>query len=591
MRISDVCKDSVIAEYGELVLPSIGYAYEDGMVWFFEKTDTKKVLFQSLIFISAIYVNSITSEHFLQITCLKNGKLQNIVEPQTSIASASAILSLAKRGLMVSSKNASALSSYLNAFLVVNDGILAEKELPNSIGWTNNGEFLFGRRLVTATGKIDENAGRLFVSNNESIVQVMKSVDVQGNLKGWYSAIQPIVDYPIVEFSLYLSFAAPLLEYFGVQSFVTELVSTTSSGKTSLQQIAASVWGNPVVNSANSFLKTGNATVTAMEEIAADLSGLPFIINDLFKDNANFQSEGLVYTIANGQARIRANRKGEVADIRNIQTIILSSSERTIEEAYNSNKQRTDPFPEGVRARTLSIADLPWGKVDTIHVAPIVENTVRGVNKNYGVAGLEFIAKFIKYKKKRAKTWKNIYDNYIQYYRKEIDKSDNINYRKAPYFALIMTTGVIVHELLKMPFEFSQVKFDVLWQSIKSHSISNNIKNIDYLQSIADFIKDKVSSGEIWDSKSLSNAEYSRGKHIGLIKAKYIAIEPEVIEKRLGQNTRIFLKWCQDKKLLFFDTGLLRKSIKMPSGENRRLYAFNLAILDKDAISESLNIN
>ena len=54
-----------------------------------------------------------------------------------------------------------------------------------------------------------------------------------------------------------------------------------------------------------------------------------------------------------------------------------------------------------------------------------------------------------------------------------------------------MTTGMIVHELLKMPFEFSQVKFDVLWQSIKSHSISNNIKNIDYLQSIADFIKDK----------------------------------------------------------------------------------------------------
>ena len=180
MRISDVCKDSGIAEYGELVLPSIGYAYEDGKVWFFEKTDTKKVLFQSLIFISAIYVNSITSEHFLQITCLKNGKMQNIVEPQTSITSASAILSLAKRGLMVSSKNASALSSYLNAFLVANDGILAEKELPNSIGWTNNGEFLFGSRLVTATGEIDENAGRLFVSNNESIVQVMKSVDVQG---------------------------------------------------------------------------------------------------------------------------------------------------------------------------------------------------------------------------------------------------------------------------------------------------------------------------------------------------------------------------------------------------------------------------
>ena len=137
--------------------------------------------------------------------------------------------------------------------------------------------------MVTATGKIDENAGRLFVSNNESIVQVMKSVDVQGNLKGWYSAIQPITDYPIVEFSLYLSFAAPLLEYFGVQSFVTELVSTTSSGKTSLQQIAASVWGNPVVNSANSFLKTGNATVIAMEEIAADLSDCRLLLTIYLK--------------------------------------------------------------------------------------------------------------------------------------------------------------------------------------------------------------------------------------------------------------------------------------------------------------------
>ena len=74
--------------------------------------------------------------------------------------------------------------------------------------------------------------------------------------------------------------APPILGIVGASNFVVETAGTTSTGKTTVQRLGASVWGCPDERAEASCLHTWDTTRVWVERVGGLLDGLPLILDD-----------------------------------------------------------------------------------------------------------------------------------------------------------------------------------------------------------------------------------------------------------------------------------------------------------------------
>jgi putative DNA primase/helicase len=132
-----------------------------------------------------------------------------------------------------------------------------------------------------------------------------------------------------------ISFAGPLLEPLNRESGGFHLVGPSSSGKTTLLAVAASVLGPP-----REIIKTMNATASAFEVQAAHANDSSLLLDELGEAPPE-QLGGVIYKLANGVGRGRADQTGNARERRTWRLLFMTTGETDLEAMMKAAGKRT----------------------------------------------------------------------------------------------------------------------------------------------------------------------------------------------------------------------------------------------------------
>jgi putative DNA primase/helicase len=402
----------------------------------------------------------------------RDGVWHRRVVDRREIADQRSIINLAALGLPVTSINARTLIQYLDDFEAVNLKHLPLIQISHKMGWQGkDGQdgFLWGRNLVTSEKIFLEGAE---VKNTSSQQVRFRGVDEgddqladgfrkSGTFQGWVKAVEFLQDHPRALLALYASFVPPMFPVLETSNHVIDFAGGSTSGKTTVLRVAASVWGNPDERSTGAVVSTWNCTATWRERVPAVCCHLPLILDDT--KNVRFPDEvaKTIYGITQGRGRGRGTVKG-VAEQASAETILLSSGEQP---ATSFTKDG------GTRPRVLSLWGSPFGETSTE-----MGQRIRGVNdaihKHYGHAGPRFVQYMLKHRGEWEE-WREWYQELVSFYEKKAGKNF-IAGRMAAHFAAMVATSYHVHKALQLPWKWKN-PIKPLWEELISVSAEADV--------------------------------------------------------------------------------------------------------------------
>jgi hypothetical protein len=396
------------------------------------------------VLISHRYVTTDSDpEVFLNLLWRYGGRWREKTVSRKVLMDSRRLVDLAESGVPVGSGNVRELAEYLQDFEAENMNRIPADEITTSLGWSADGDvFVLGDSVLPES----EN-GVSFHAIDPGHQEIADGFRKEGGFENWREAIEPLEDYPKARLVLYASFTAPLLEIFDAENPIVEVCGRTSRGKTTIQRVAASVWGDPRLTSPSSVLGTWKATQTYIERAATLLNGLPLILDDTSTagDNRDMVSDTF-YAVYSGQGKGRGTVEG-IQSTGTWRTALISSGEQSISEFSDQ---------AGAVARSLTLRGSPFGRV-TDETEEIVSDLNFTVRQNFGHAGPEFV----KWLLDHTEEWEDFreeYRNMIEKFGervKEIRNGDPVANRYAETFALLDVTAALVHSAIDMPFEYT----------------------------------------------------------------------------------------------------------------------------------------
>jgi hypothetical protein len=321
-----------------------------------------------------------TSEEKIELIFWRDQKWRSIIANRSTIFNRSSIISLADRGLVVSSESSKHLVRYLQDFERENLNRLPLVQSVSRMGWVGSGTFLPGA----------ENDIVLDVDQGGA-ASVAAGYRQEGDLSEWVSFIEPVRQYPIARFTLSASFAAPLLKILNQRVFIVHNWGPSRGGKTASLKAALSVWGDP-----DEIMASFNATKVGLERLAAFYSDLPLGIDErqVVGDRQGFV-ESLVYLLGLGKGKARGAKGGGLQAFQSWRTIALTTGEEPLSSGSST---------AGIKTRALEIYGVPIGD------EKLAARIHQGIGKNFGLAGPEFVRRIIKEMEQDPEIFKTDYE-------------------------------------------------------------------------------------------------------------------------------------------------------------------------------------
>lgn len=303
-------------------------------------------------------INVDTDTEKVKLAFLKDGKWKTIVTEKSVIASNTAIVKLANRGIEVNSNNAKDLVNYLSDMLEINQFPLSEGI--THLGWVD-------KEFVPYTD-------RYVYDGDTSYSNIYDSVTTKGDYEAWKQLVCELRNNSkTLRFMMASSFASPLVGILQINSFMVHLWGKSGNGKTVAQMICASIWGNPAKGK---LLSSLDNTKVALERMLNFLRDLPLIADELQLTKNIFSNyDQLIYQLTEGKGKDRGTVDNGLTNITEWNNITITSGEEPI--TASSSK-------EGVKNRVFEIND----------DKTIIQDGNKAVNcilNNFGYAGKEFI--------------------------------------------------------------------------------------------------------------------------------------------------------------------------------------------------------
>ncbi|HEX7628044.1 MAG TPA: DUF927 domain-containing protein [Candidatus Methanoperedens sp.] len=173
--------------------------------------------------------------------------------------------------------------------------------------------------------------------------------------------------YDSQRFKVYKGVKATILYILKQQNNIVNDSGGTSQGKTITCMCAISMFGDP-----EKLMLAGGATVTAVEELAAQMCDLPIHLDETQKINRE-DLEKIVYSIGNGVGKGRGAKNGGMRDTPRFRSVALFTGEDRVikDDSYDGMDMRLLEVRGGLR-HDDSVA---------------VHDFLNGVKNNYGVFG------------------------------------------------------------------------------------------------------------------------------------------------------------------------------------------------------------
>jgi hypothetical protein len=354
------------------------------------------------------------------------------------------IVSLASFGLPVTSDHTKVLVRFLHAYAMDNLSCLPVIKVSSRFGWQEDStSFLWGRNLITDQGiwtaaTIRQKGGLtstggntvVFLGGDEGDEQVADGFHHAGQLAGWLAAANQAITYPTPFVMLLAACAPPMLQVVGASNFVVETAGITSTGKTTVQRFAASLWGCPDERSEASVLHTWDTTRVWIERTANLLNGLPMVLDDtkrvfssLPREQARAMVNSVIYTYASGKGKGRGSVQG-TQRTGSFRSVLISSGE---EPCVDSSTQHG-----GARARVLSLWGSPFGSG---HQAQLVKSLNQTVMVNYGLVGPMLVLYLLR-NRRMWPIWQDEYRLTLQCYS-NMAEENNVAGRLSEIFAVL----------------------------------------------------------------------------------------------------------------------------------------------------------
>jgi len=342
-----------------------GYQVDGAGVWQVDADGRLHRVARRPIYVVGYLVDVDGGGHYLRLLWQQvGGAWAEAVAPYGACIDARGVLGLAGRhGLPVSSASARDLVGYLEAGAV---GVPVER-CAARMGWMPGG-CLIGRSWL-GSGQ----AVRLL--DDLALQQLADAYGTAGSWQGWLDAVAVGADCHGLWLAIYAAVGSILLEPLQVSGcYGIDWSGETSRGKTTIQRVAASVYGQP---SQHGGMRSWKVSPAGLEAHATTLRHLPVILDDSKNARRAEDVASMVYMLSTGAGAVRG-APGQGA---------RSVAQRPVgmwrSWLVSSGEQRLTAFSNdaGTRARVLCLVGPP---LDTGEQA---QRITLGTQAHYGWLG------------------------------------------------------------------------------------------------------------------------------------------------------------------------------------------------------------
>lgn len=350
---------------------------------------------------------------------------------------------LAAMGFSVETGKESALLTYIGKCVPSQNFIAV-----NRTGWATLGEAQEKLVFVFPSGATDAN-----YRYQPDRVSPSGGAKFSGTLNDWVQHVfGPVSANQFALYEILKSLSAPLLMFAAVEGGGEHLHGRTTTGKTTLIQIGASVWGNgvdPSAASGSSYIHRWNTTANALEGLLAEHNDLPAYFDELGSyGGADFGK--LVYNATSGAGKDAMDIARNLKKKRSWRTLITSTGELSTLGCIEENSFGRKKTAKG--GQIIRIVDREL-KESTFSSASQVEAVKLSCSKYYGTLGRAFIDKIIE--KFSQASFRLRVNGLLENARARIKINkpafNSIQLRASNRFALAEVAGVLLVELGLIP--------------------------------------------------------------------------------------------------------------------------------------------
>jgi len=219
--------------------------------------------------------------------------------------------------------------------------------------------------------------------------------EARGSLQDWQESLGKLASghaLPVLAISTAL--AGTLLHLAGQEGGGVNFFGQSSRGKTTLLQMAASVWGR---GGSPGYVRAWRATANGLEGAAASASDTVLVLDELGQIEARDAAAAL-YSLSNGGGKVRAARDGAMREPKSWRVLTLSTGELATEAKLSEDRGRKARAGQLVRMLDIP-TDRGFGVFD--HAGPgndagaLAKQFKQAAISAYGTAGPAFVQRLI----------------------------------------------------------------------------------------------------------------------------------------------------------------------------------------------------
>jgi putative DNA primase/helicase len=221
--------------------------------------------------------------------------------------------------------------------------------------------------------------------------------EARGSLKDWQQGVGALASgHALAVLAISAALAGPLLHLAGQEGGGVHIYGGSSTGKTTLLQMAASVWGR---GATPGYMRAWRATANGLEGTAASATDTALIFDELGVVEAR-DAAASIYGLANGAGKVRAHRDGSLREPKSWRVLILSTGEIQTETKLAEDRGRKAHAGQLVR-----LLDIPTDRGKGFGVfdnagpdgdpGKLANAFKYGAISSYGTAGPEFVRRII----------------------------------------------------------------------------------------------------------------------------------------------------------------------------------------------------
>lgn len=348
------------------------------------------------------------------------------------------------------------LSRFIQEFPVEDRRILVE-----SSGWLNEDCVIFALPDAVFGDAGDANADGYHMA--ERLAEYTRAYGQAGTLEEWQNHVAAFCrGNHLLVLASSAAFVPPLLRLTGMDNIGVHFRGPSSTGKTKLLKVAASVWGDP-----RHYINSWRTTDNALETLAAARNDALLTMDELGSLLPSSAGDA-TYLLGNGQGKGRMRADASARPVTKFRLVFLSSGEISLNQLLGQANQRS---MAGHEVRFLDLkadAGAGMGIIQSLHCfgssKEMVDHLDAASHRFYGTPIRAFLTRLLATPEDKDRTVA-IFEDRIRALQEQwrVQDGDNQVHRVCERFAAVAAAGELAIAWGILPFQEGDATVAAHW--------------------------------------------------------------------------------------------------------------------------------